>query len=94
MSPDAPQLLFFNFISNSPHNLQIAWLLRIDFDFLADVTDMNRNCIIRTDRFLVPDTLINLLNRKYLAWIFYQQQENVVFDRGQFDWFALDADFF
>ena len=55
---------------------------------------MNRNCIIRTDRFLVPDTLINLLNRKYFAWIFYQQQENVVFDRGQFDWFALDADFF
>ena len=85
--------MFLNLIPNSPYNFQIARLLRVDFDFLADVTDMNRNCIIRTNRFLVPDTLINLLNRKYLAWIFYQQQENVVFDRGQFDWFALDADF-
>ena len=86
--------MFLNLIPNSPYNFQIARLLRVDFDFLTDVTDMNRNRVIRTDRFLVPDALINLLNRKYLAWIFYQQQENVVLDRGQFDWFALDADFF
>ena len=86
--------MFLNLIPNSPYNFQIARLLRVDFDFLTDVTDVDRNGVVRTDRLLVPDALVDLFNRKYLAWIFYQQQENVVFDRGQFDWFALDADFF
>ena len=86
--------MFLNLIPNSPYNFQIARLLRVDFDFLTDVTDVDRNGVVRTDRRLGPDALLDLFNRKYLAWIFYQQQENIVFDRGQFDWFALDADFF
>ena len=82
--------MFLNLIPNSPYNFQIARLLRVDFDFL----NVDRNGVVRTDRLLVPDALVDLFNRKYLAWIFYQQQENVILDRGQFDWFTLAADFF
>ena len=86
--------MFLNLIPNSPYNFQIARLFRIDFDFLTDVTDVDRNGVVRTDRLLVPDALVDLFNRKYLAWIFYQQQENVVLDSVHFSFFFLYAFFF
>ena len=54
---------------------------------------MYGNCIVGADSFFIPDLLINLVNRKYLACIFYQKQENIVFNRSQLNGSAVNRYF-
>ena len=85
---------FFHFIPKSPHYFQIARLLRIDFNFFSDMTDVNRNCVIRCNCFFLPDAFINLISRKNASLIFYQQKKYSVFNRCQLYDFSINCDLF
>ena len=54
---------------------------------------MNRNCIVRADRLLIPDRLVDLVDGEDFSGVFGQQQKNVVLDRSQFDGLIIDKYF-
>jgi len=62
--------LCLNLVADTPDYFQVARLFRIDLNLFADMADMYRNGIVCTDRFLVPDVLINLADGKDLAFNF------------------------
>src|SRR5699024_5202545 len=86
-------LKLFNFISDSPYDLQIARVFRIDLNLLTDMPDMNRHGIIRPDRLFVPDVFIDLVDGKDLALILYKQEENIVLRRRQLHNLAVHRHF-
>ena len=57
------------------------------------MADVYCHCIIRSDRILIPDALINLVDRKYFSLILHQQQKNVILDRGKLHHFAIHRHF-
>ena len=90
---DAP-LVLVNLIAHAPDYLEVARLFRVDLDLLADMADMNRHRIVRTDRILVPDALIDLVDRKYLPLILHKEKQNVVFNRRQLNRLPVHRDLF
>lgn len=54
---------------------------------------MNRNCIVRADRFLIPDRLVDLVRWRRLFRRFNEQKQDVVLDRCQLDEFAVHGYF-
>ena len=57
------------------------------------MSDVNRYRIICRDRFLFPDTLIDLIDGKNSSLIFDQKKKDPVLDRCQFDCFSIDSNF-
>ena len=53
--------------------LTIAGFFWINLYLLADMADVYCHCFIRSDRILIPDTLINLVDGKYFSLILHQQ---------------------
>ena len=72
--------LFIHFIPNAPHYFQVTGLLGIDFNLLPDMSDVHRNRIVRSNGFLIPDTFINLVNRKNFPLIFHKKQQDIIFN--------------
>ena len=62
----------FYFISDSPYDFQVTRILRINLNLLSDMADMYRYSIVRPDGLLIPDVLVNLIDRKYLSLIFHK----------------------
>ena len=54
---------------------------------------MYSNGVVCANGFLVPDLLVDFVDRENLAGIFGQQQKDVVLDRSQFDGFIIDKYF-
>ena len=50
---------------------------------------MYGNRVVGTNGLLVPDLLVDLIDGENLAGIFGEQQQNVVFDGSQFNWFVI-----
>jgi hypothetical protein len=48
---------------------------------------MNRNCIVRADRLLIPDRLVDLVDGEDFSGVFNEQKQDVVLDRCQLDEF-------
>ena len=54
---------------------------------------MNRNCIVRADRLLIPDRLVDLVDGEDFSGVFNEQKQDVVLDRCQLDEFAVHGYF-
>ena len=52
--------MLFHFVSNTPHHLDIVWLLGIQLDFLTNAPDVNHHRILTGVAVRLPDPLINL----------------------------------
>ena len=54
---------------------------------------MNRNCIVRADRLLIPDRLVDLVDGEDFSGVFNEQKQDIVLDRCQLDEFAVHGYF-
>ena len=54
---------------------------------------MNRNCIVRADRLLIPYRLVDLVDGEDFSGVFNEQKQDIVLDRCQLDEFAVDGYF-
>ena len=55
---------------------------------------MNRNCIVRADRLLIPDRLVDLVDGEDFSGVFNEQKQDVVLDRCQLYHFSIHGHFF
>lgn len=63
----------YQFCNQHPIQLSDSGVLWINLYLLADMADVYCHCIIRSDRILIPDALINLVDGKYFSLVLHQQ---------------------
>ena len=81
-----------NIVAFSPGGFNILGLLRIIFEFFAQVSDMHHDRVVgRVEIGLVPDAFVNILGREYLFPVVHHEFQYPVLNVGQGDGAVIRA---